>query len=64
LGQDVLKSQANRLFLLSVVEAVLGVVMAYFGVPAWAQPLHLLVALLILGQQYHLFLFVKKSSMA
>jgi cytochrome c oxidase assembly protein subunit 15 len=64
LGQDVLKSQANRLFLLIVVEAVLGVVMAYFGVPAWAQPLHLLVALLILGQQYHLFLFVKKSSMA
>ncbi|MFM1875016.1 MAG: hypothetical protein RL266_753 [Bacteroidota bacterium] len=32
-----------------------GVVMAYFGVPSWAQPMHLLLSCLIFGAQVYLY---------
>jgi len=61
-GQRRLKSLADLLFLLVAIEVVLGVVLANFGIPAWAQPLHLLAALLILGLQYRLYLYIKMNS--
>jgi cytochrome c oxidase assembly protein subunit 15 len=50
---------SSLLMLFLVFEIVLGIVMASYAVPAWAQPLHLLFGLLILGVQYWLYLNTK-----
>lgn len=39
-----------------LLEIITGIVMAYFGVPAAAQPLHLTIAIIMLGIQYYLWL--------
>ena len=49
------------LFLL-VVEISSGVGMAYFGIPPYLQPIHLLVGTLILGVQFILILELKEQS--
>ena len=35
-----------------VLEVLLGVIMSYFGIPPFAQPLHLLFAVVIFGLQF------------
>lgn len=45
------------------IEVISGVVMAYFGVPAAAQPIHLLLGTLIIGLQYYLLLQVNNNSL-
>ena len=35
-----------------VLEVLLGVIMSYFGIPPFAQPLHLLFAVIIFGLQF------------
>lgn len=37
------------------IATVSGVIMAYFGVPSWAQPVHLLLSCLIFGAQIYLY---------
>jgi cytochrome c oxidase assembly protein subunit 15 len=37
------------------LSVITGVVMAYFGIPAWAQPMHLLLSCLLFGVQVYLF---------
>ena len=59
-----IRNWADLLIGLVALEVVLGIVMAYMGVPPWAQPLHLLVSLLIIGLQYWLFLHTRKTSNA
>ena len=51
------------LFLMAVVavEVLSGALMAYFGVPAFIQPLHLLLGTLAIGVQYYLWLLVKNG---
>ena len=51
------------LFLMAVVavEVLSGALMAYFGVPAFIQPLHLLLGTLTIGFQYYLWLLVKNG---
>lgn len=47
-----------------LIEILSGVVMAYFGVPFWVQPLHLVLGSLIFGWQFYLLLqvsFLKKK---
>lgn len=39
-----------------LLEILTGIIMAYFGVPAAAQPLHLTLAIVMLGIQYYLWL--------
>ena len=52
--------QLTNLLALCLIMAIgLGIVMAYFGMPAWAQPVHLLSGLLILGLQIWIFLKLK-----
>ena len=53
----------TALFLMAVVavEVLSGVLMAYFGVPAFIQPLHLLLGTLAIGVQYYLWLMVKNG---
>ena len=48
---------ANVIMVLLTVEVALGVIMAYYGIPPFAQPIHLLFAIIILGMQF-LFLLV------
>lgn len=43
---------AKFLMALVLVEILTGVIMAYFSVPAFAQPIHLTVAILMLGAQF------------
>lgn len=55
-GHPALQFMAKLLLWFIFMEIFLGVYMAYFGIPAWAQPLHLMAALLILGLQFWLYL--------
>ena len=64
LNEAGIKRMADMLFLLVVTEVLLGIVMAYFGFPSWAQPLHLLGALMILGIQFWLYLRTKSLNRA
>jgi cytochrome c oxidase assembly protein subunit 15 len=51
---------ANIMFALIVLEAVLGIIMAYFSIPPFAQPIHLLLAVAIFGLQFLMILIVNK----
>ncbi len=48
--------------LLLAVEVVSGVIMAYFGIPPFVQPLHLLLSTGIFGLLYFMFLLVHNSN--
>lgn len=58
------KSQINQwsqvLILLILLEISTGIGMAYFGIPAFMQPLHLLIGSLIIGVQVLLILQIKE----
>jgi cytochrome c oxidase assembly protein subunit 15 len=45
-------------FCILIVEIATGILMAYFGVPAFAQPLHLTFAILLIGLQFVIWLVV------
>ena len=49
------------LFACILVEIGTGVIMAYLGVPAFAQPIHLLIAVLIIGLQFSIGLLISPS---
>ncbi|GJM28923.1 MAG: hypothetical protein DHS20C17_15580 [Cyclobacteriaceae bacterium] len=63
-GNREVRLLADLMLLLVSVEVILGITMAYAGIPPWAQPLHLLVALLIMGLQFWIFLQTKITSNA
>lgn len=63
-GNRALGSMANLMLLFIAIEVGLGITMAYLGVPPWAQPLHLLMALLVLGLLYLLYLKTKSAERA
>jgi len=46
---------------LLVVEILTGAIMAYFAIPAWAQPVHLTLAVVSLGIQFVVILFSFRS---
>lgn len=48
----------NALFALVILEIGTGVIMAYLGVPAYAQPIHLVLAVLIIGLQFSIGLLL------
>ena len=43
------------------LEIATGVIMAYWAIPAFAQPIHLTLSVLMIGLQFVLWLFVKKN---
>lgn len=57
------KSQVNLwsqvLILLVILEIVSGIGMAYYGIPAFLQPIHLLIGSLIIGVQFLLLLQIR-----
>lgn len=46
-----------------VIEIVSGAVMAYFGVPAFVQPVHLLLGSVIIGVQFYLWLLLRNKEL-
>jgi len=50
------------LLVLVVLEILTGVVLAYFALPFFIQPVHLLLALIIFGIQYFLYLLIHEKS--
>lgn len=46
-----------------VIEIVSGAIMAYFGVPAFIQPIHLLLGSVIIGVQFYLWLLLKNKEL-
>lgn len=58
LASEGLKSITKWLLVIVVVEILSGAIMAYFGVPAFIQPIHLLLGTLIVGVQYYLLLLI------
>ncbi len=63
IANDGLKSLTKWLLIIVAIEILSGALMAYFGVPAFIQPIHLLLGTLIVGVQYYLLLLInyKKS---
>jgi len=52
----------QALFVLLILEIASGMGMAYFGIPAYLQPVHLLVGSVLLGVQFILMLRLKEAS--
>lgn len=61
--QTKIRQLAQSLIVLTFVEIVTGVIMAYWSIPAWAQPVHLTLAIVALGIQFLVILFVKKETL-
>jgi cytochrome c oxidase assembly protein subunit 15 len=45
---------------LLILEMVAGIALAYFGLPAWLQPVHLTIATLLFGAQFLLLLALRR----
>lgn len=58
----VLRNACLLLLVFVLIEVLSGTVMAYFGVPAFIQPIHLLLGTLIIGVQYYLLLLVRNRN--
>ncbi|WP_224994996.1 heme A synthase [Cesiribacter sp. SM1] len=53
---------ATVLLVVVLAEAVVGIVLAYFGFPAYLQPVHLLLGTLLFGLQFYMLLIVRSST--
>ncbi|MBA4850677.1 heme A synthase [Emticicia sp. BO119] len=49
------------LIILIAIEMVTGLILGYLGLPAYAQPIHLTIAILMLGVQFILYLLLNKE---
>lgn len=61
--ETILKFPVRFLFAIVVIEILTGVIMAYFGVPAAIQPIHLLLGTLIVGVQYYVVLLIGNKNL-
>ncbi|MBP7346640.1 MAG: COX15/CtaA family protein [Sediminibacterium sp.] len=55
-GVDDLQKLSNWLLIVVLLEILMGVVMAYFNVPAFAQPIHLTLSIILVGLQFLIWL--------
>ena len=55
------KSTGKYVVLLIFLEILSGMVMAYFGIPPFIQPIHLLLSTLIFGVLYYMYLVIIRS---
>lgn len=60
-NRGVVRTLANVMLTLVLAEIGTGIVMAYFGVPAIAQPIHLELAMMLIGVQFVAWLTVNPS---
>lgn len=61
MSNDELKPLLKWLLIIVIAEILSGAIMAYFGVPAFIQPIHLLLGTLIIGVQYYLLLLINQK---
>jgi cytochrome c oxidase assembly protein subunit 15 len=52
----------NAIVILLIVQIISGLVLAYFGMPAYMQTVHLVLSTLVFGAQYYLTLLLKKPA--
>ncbi|WP_114783378.1 COX15/CtaA family protein [Botryobacter ruber] len=57
-----LSLMANSMLVILGLEIVFGVIMAYFAIPAFLQPLHLTLATLLFGLQFFMFIYYRFAS--
>ena len=55
------KNIGKYVLLLVLLEIASGMIMAYFGIPPFIQPLHLLLSTLIFGVLYYMYLVIINS---
>ncbi|GAA4783655.1 heme A synthase [Olivibacter ginsenosidimutans] len=60
--RSIQSKMANLLVVLLVLQLGAGFLLAYFGVPAYAQTVHLVLASLLFGTQFYLMLLLGKTS--
>ena len=58
---SLIRNFGKYVFLLIVLEIISGMVMAYFGIPPFIQPIHLLLSTIIFGVLYYMYLLVLDS---
>ncbi|WKV12245.1 COX15/CtaA family protein [Marivirga harenae] len=59
---DIIYRNVKILISLIILEILSGTIMAYFAVPFWAQPIHLVLGSMIFGIQFYIFLQVVYST--
>jgi cytochrome c oxidase assembly protein subunit 15 len=52
----------NTIIILLVIQIVSGLILAYFGMPAYMQTVHLILSALVFGSQFYLTLLLKKPA--
>lgn len=60
--RSALRAWANLLLAVVVLEIAAGVLMAYFSVPAFLQPIHLLLAVVAVGVQFVMYLLLSQEN--
>lgn len=63
-GESRIKEMGKGCLAILGLEILTGVLMAYFGVPAWAQPVHLTLAILMIGLQFMMWLLMNADKFA
>lgn len=58
---SLVRNMGKYIVLLIFIEMVSGVIMAYFAIPPFIQPIHLLFSTLIFGVLYYMFLIIRNS---
>ena len=53
---------ANLIAIVLMMQVVTGLMLSYYGLPAFAQPLHILFSFLLFSLQYYLYLLVYRTS--
>ncbi len=52
----------NAIIILLVIQTISGLILAYFGMPAYMQTVHLILSALVFGSQFYLTLLLKKPA--
>jgi cytochrome c oxidase assembly protein subunit 15 len=52
----------NAIIILLVIQTISGLILAYFGMPAYMQTVHLILSALVFGTQFYLTLLLKKPA--
>lgn len=63
-GESRIKQMAKGCLAILAIEIVTGIIMAYFGVPPWAQPVHLTLAVIMIGLQFMMWLLMNADRFA
>jgi cytochrome c oxidase assembly protein subunit 15 len=62
-GPSAVKTRGAVLLMLLVLELIAGAVLANFGIPLFMQPVHLLLAMIIFGLQFRMWMDIRKPAL-